>query len=79
MLKVLFVEMYVTTKKNEKKCLFCFWVKLSEIRSCAKVAVDVLGSPSPISLTVSVDVSNTETETVKLFVAYNAMSLTRVR
>ena len=44
-----------------------------------EIAVDVLGSPSPISLTVSVDVSNTETETVKLFVAYNAMSLTRVR
>ena len=36
--------------------------KNSELRSCVKVEVDVMGSPSLIVLTVSVDVRQNRTE-----------------
>ena len=43
---------------------FCCLVSLTEIRSCVKVEVAVLGSPSLLSLMVSVDVKPHETRSV---------------
>ena len=43
-----------------------FTYYLSEHRSCMKVEVDVLGSPSLISLMVSVDVNNIESHRLQL-------------
>ena len=36
----------------------CWQREFTKLRSCVKVEVDVLGSPSLISLTVSVDVTS---------------------
>ena len=54
-------------KKKKKKIFNCWWRRNSwrhsELRSCVKVEVDVLGSPSLIVPTVSVDVKQHWTRT----------------